>query len=104
HSSQMSRRKLKMHKNCAYNDHNIAEFHRARKYSVRWVVVPTLDEVEIVNSRHFLAVSCLAIMIEAGRDLPPYLVFGSPLKVHCPPIPRFQGLLQPRHGTATSMT
>ena len=28
------------------------------------------------------------------------LVFGSPLKVHCPPYPVFQGLLQPRHGSA----
>jgi len=44
------------------NDHDIAEFHRSRKYSVRCVVVPTLDEVEIVKSRHFLAISSQATM------------------------------------------
>jgi len=33
-------------------------------------------------------------MIEAGRDLSHRLVFGSePLKVFCPQLPRFQGLL-----------
>jgi hypothetical protein len=52
------------------NDHDIAEFHRSRKYSVRCVVVPTLDEVEIVKSCHFLAISSQASMIEEAEMIP----------------------------------
>src|SRR5262249_30081128 len=75
------------------NDHDIAEFHRSRKYSVRCVVVPTLDEVEIVKSRHFLAILCQASMIEAGRDQSPLgLWLGAPESSPALP-PRVQGLL-----------
>jgi hypothetical protein len=52
------------------NDHDIAEFHRSRKYSVRCVVVPTLDEVEIVKSCHFLAISSQATIWKQAETKP----------------------------------
>src|SRR5262249_13764842 len=73
-----------------------AEFHGSRKYSVRCVAVPTVDEVEIVKSRHFLANSCQTTILKQAET---FLVFGlEPLKPDPSVSPQvFQGFL---HGCA----
>jgi hypothetical protein len=78
-----------MMKRKVFDRHAIGGLHRGR---IILSGCSTGIRLRFANSRHFLAVSCQASMIEAGRDHSHRLVFGSePPERPQPPNPTFRG-------------